>query len=107
MGDRVLRTVADAINHCIRKTDKLVRYGGDEFVMTISNCNEETGEKMKGKINAALKRANEIGDFPYEVSSSICYSCAHPGEKNTLEESVKIADDLMYREKKKRRKLKK
>ncbi len=26
-----LKTVADAINHCIRKTDKLVRYGGDEF----------------------------------------------------------------------------
>ena len=35
MGDRVLRTVADAINHCIRKTDKLVRYGGDEFISSI------------------------------------------------------------------------
>lgn len=103
-GDLAIRTVAETLKQVCPENSLVVRYGGDEFVMTISNCNEETGEKMKGKINAALKRANEIGDFPYEVSSSIGYICAHPGEKNTLEEYVKIADDLMYREKKKRRK---
>ena len=32
VGDLVLRTVAEVIRSCIRKTDILIRYGGDEFI---------------------------------------------------------------------------
>lgn len=34
VGDLVLRTVAEVIRSCIRKTDILIRYGGDEFILT-------------------------------------------------------------------------
>ena len=37
MGDQVLCIVADVIKNCIRKTDKLIRYGGDEFLLILSD----------------------------------------------------------------------
>lgn len=36
-GDRVIQSVADTILACLRETDTLVRYGGDEFVVVLSN----------------------------------------------------------------------
>ena len=36
-GDRVIQIAADTILECLRETDTLVRYGGDEFVVVLSN----------------------------------------------------------------------
>ncbi len=34
-GDMALETVANAIHSCIRKSDQLIRYGGDEFLLAL------------------------------------------------------------------------
>ena len=41
MGDQVLCIGADVIKNCIRKTDKLIRYGGDEFLLVVPNVKED------------------------------------------------------------------
>ena len=47
MGDQVLCIVADVIKNCIRKTDKLIRYGGDEFLLILSDMVRGT---LRGKL---------------------------------------------------------
>jgi diguanylate cyclase (GGDEF)-like protein len=46
-GDAVLRTVADALAGCVRGTDVLARFGGDEFAILLSNT------RLPGAIAAA------------------------------------------------------
>ena len=44
-GDLVLNTVVGIIRGCIRKTDILVRYGGDEFLLILQDVDEEIFSK--------------------------------------------------------------
>jgi diguanylate cyclase (GGDEF)-like protein len=38
MGDKVLREIAQLINSCIRVSDVLSRWGGEEFIIMLKNC---------------------------------------------------------------------
>ncbi len=44
-GDLVLNTVVGIIRGCIRKTDILIRYGGDEFLLILQDVDEEIFSK--------------------------------------------------------------
>ena len=41
VGDAALRTMVKTVKHCIRKTDILIRYGGDEFILILENIKKE------------------------------------------------------------------
>lgn len=101
-GDIVLRDIAAAIQSCIRSTDILVRYGGDEFLVLFPKLSEE---KMKEK-NQKIKYAVEhivIPEYPeLHLSISIGGVCnIHP-----ITEAIRQADKLMYSNKKRSQKIK-
>lgn len=60
MGDQVLCIVADVIKNCIRKTDKLIRYGGDEFLLILSDMVRGT---LRGKL-LQIQEAIENATIP-------------------------------------------
>ena len=60
MGDQVLCIVADVIKDCIRKTDKLIRYGGDEFLLILSDMVRGT---LRGKL-LQIQEAIENATIP-------------------------------------------
>ena len=41
VGDAALRTMVKTVKHCIRKTDILIRYGGDEFILILEKNKKE------------------------------------------------------------------
>lgn len=45
-GDLVIKAAADTIAGCLRETDTLVRYGGDEFVVILSNTEANGAHKV-------------------------------------------------------------
>jgi diguanylate cyclase (GGDEF)-like protein len=55
-GDEVLKTVARLIAYSIRAADALVRYGGEEFVVFLAQCDErgafETAERIRKRVAA-------------------------------------------------------
>lgn len=53
-GDRLLRDVAAAVQSHLRPYDPLVRWGGDEFVCTISNADRELAGRRIEEIRATL-----------------------------------------------------
>jgi diguanylate cyclase (GGDEF)-like protein len=65
-GDAVLVSVAAKIQGATRDTDTLVRFGGDEFVVLLSNTGEETASKIAERIRSS------IGDQPHRIAGDHC-----------------------------------
>lgn len=94
-GDAVLREIAHAIKNCIRKTDILIRYGGDEFLLLFPKMSEEILERKMQEISAAVENIR-IADYP-ELRLSISIggvTGVHP-----ITEAIRQADLRMYAQK--------
>ena len=94
-GDAVLREIARAIKDCIRKTDILIRYGGDEFLLLFPKMSEEILERKMQEISEAVENIR-IADYP-ELRLSISIggvTGVHP-----ITEAIRQADLHMYAQK--------
>nr|WP_255599999.1 GGDEF domain-containing protein [Afifella sp. IM 167] len=99
-GDEVLRQVAAAMQSVLRKEDRLIRYGGDEFVVCCSGLDgREAGalsERIAGRI-AAL----QVERVSRPVTASIGTATA-PDDGVSFDELFAQADHRLYEEKKRR-----
>ena len=59
-GDRVLQSFAQLVEHCIRKRDRLFRFGGEEFVLLLPATDREGARTALEKVQREL-RAHLIG----------------------------------------------
>lgn len=53
-GDRVLIQVRDILQNCCRKTDTIIRWGGDEFLIVSRNAESESVEALAERIRSRL-----------------------------------------------------
>jgi len=99
MGDKVLRAVAEVIQHNVRDADILVRYGGDEFLVILPETNGEA-DVVKGRILAEVARRNEANPL-LEFPVTLAIGSAHwsPGSGQTMEQTLAETDKLMYEDK--------
>ena len=96
MGDQVLCIVADVIKDCIRKTDKLIRYGGDEFLLILSDMVRGT---LRGKL-LQIQEAIENATIPNCSRSKLTASIGGViSEDGQIDEAIAKADQLMYKAK--------
>jgi diguanylate cyclase (GGDEF)-like protein/PAS domain S-box-containing protein len=110
VGDLLLIEVARRISRCVREIDIAARFGGDEFVVMLSELNSD---QAKSKIQAGMVaekiRASLAEPFllqsQQEVSSKICinHNCSSSigvtlfnGHELNQEEILKQADGMMY-----------
>lgn len=98
-GDAVLKAVAGAIKKCIRRTDRLIRYGGDEFLLIIPGINGESLSRCLSDISREI-RLIVIDRYPaikpsVSAGGIIC-------EDDIVKKAVSRADQFMYRAKKKK-----
>ncbi len=98
-GDRLLEEVAARISDVTRNYDLLARFGGDEFVMIMSNVeNRSDVIYVAEKIISSFKPAFIINDASLQVTTSIGISI-FPEDGNDPSELLKNADLAMYRAK--------
>ena len=66
-GDAALRDIANAVRSCIRKTDILIRYGGDEFLLLFPRMTEEAFLDKKSRSSrpcaASVCRSSRMSSF--------------------------------------------
>ena len=96
MGDQVLCIVADVIKNCIRKTDKLIRYGGDEFLLILSDMVRGTLRGKLLQIQEAIENATIPNCSRLKLTASIGGVISEDGQ---IEEAIAKADQLMYKAK--------
>ena len=95
-GDKALNVVAEVILRHVRKTDKVIRFGGDEFLLLIPDINVDNFTRKLKDIQEEVHAARVPGYSQLKLSVSIG-GVLSSGE--TLGEAVLRADKFMYRAK--------
>lgn len=96
MGDQVLCIVADVTKNCIRKTDKLIRYGGDEFLLILPDMVRGTLRGKLLQIQEAIENATIPNCSRLKLTASIGGVISEDGQ---IDEAIAKADQLMYKAK--------
>ncbi len=98
MGDYVLSQIAAILKSCVRGSDYVVRYGGDEFLLLLPETDEKGGEFVCQRVHSKVSewdRGNRIGDLPISVSLGLhLHTTGQTADKDIAE-----VDARMYTQK--------
>ena len=95
VGDEALKTVAEAMQNCLRQTDILIRYGGDEFLLLMPQSRPNGVESVIRRVQDAVQAARVPSHPELRLSVSIGGVC----NVQPLTEAIRQADVRMYRNK--------
>jgi len=103
-GTEVIREVGALIRHCLRSTDCVFRYGGDEFVAVLTQLNLLQVEQVAARLQEAIEEHNFLQPRGLKVSVRASLGVAvFPQDGRSGLELIEAADQAMYRVKRERR----
>ncbi|HHT41786.1 MAG TPA: GGDEF domain-containing protein [Firmicutes bacterium] len=93
-GDRVLRMLVETIKQSVRPQDKVIRYGGDEFVVVLEDIGVEGGTRVAERIMGNIRNVKGTHwSRPITVSVGVASKPAHTTDKHQL---LLFSDQAMY-----------
>ena len=96
-GDIVLRGVAQTIRTNLRHTDMIGRYGGEEFMLVLTETDVEDGANLAEKLRQLVARLQFAVDGNAELSVTVSIGIAGGvGERLRVDTLVRDADAAMY-----------
>jgi diguanylate cyclase (GGDEF)-like protein/PAS domain S-box-containing protein len=96
VGDRLLRAMARRLQACVRSTDLVCRYGGDEFVVLLGEIGKpEDAARLARKMVAAAARPHSIQGRTIKLNMSIGISL-YPDDGADRTNLLHRADAAMY-----------
>ncbi|WDV44640.1 diguanylate cyclase [Clostridiaceae bacterium M8S5] len=94
-GDKLLKSIADAIKKATRPDDLATRWGGDEFVILLKNTTATEAKKVCNKIKSfCIKNTDATNQY----SISLGYATKNEYQEN-ITKILKQAEDMMYKKK--------
>ena len=96
-GDLVLTTVVGIIKDNVRRTDMLIRMGGDEFLLVMPDIGEQAFADKLNQIQGKIHSSKVPGYSQLRISVSI--GGVLSGLGNTVEQAIRKADQFMYQAK--------
>lgn len=103
-GDLLLQQVALRLTACVRQTDTVARWGGDEFVVLLEELSGDDREALHhaegiaDKIVAALNKPYDLNGYQHSCTSSVGIAL-FDAQVSSSHELLKRADLAMYRAK--------
>lgn len=101
-GDELLQYLATTLRGVIRPSDRLYRWGGDEFLLVVPGAR---GAEVQARVEEAIAAAEPltIAEAPEPVPLVASVGSADYASAEDLVTSIERADGVMYRQKKARR----
>jgi diguanylate cyclase (GGDEF)-like protein len=98
-GDSVLASVARVLRLCTREFDTVARYGGDEFVILLSNTTEKAAAELSKRIQTSVMIHPHVIAEGVEIPVTISIGCATMSSDRpfaTAGELIDAADRCLY-----------
>src|SRR5690606_25619014 len=101
IGSQMLIEIGEELRKTLRATDKIYRYGGDEFVVIMPQVSSQTVHAVAVRIlNSVKGKTFNIGKAKdYKLSLSIGIA-EYPTDAKTSRDIIEFADEMMYISKK-------
>ncbi|KJZ41977.1 GGDEF domain-containing protein [Pseudomonas fluorescens] len=94
-GDDVLKAVAASIKNQLRNVDMVFRFGGEEFLILLSNTSREAAAMVGERLRFAVQAEDYLADsHSIELTVSLGCSTLLPGE--SAESLLRRADSALY-----------
>ncbi len=101
LGSKVLKEVADVMASRLGPTDRLVRYGGDEFVILMEGCGKLEAMEKAEEIRKTLAGTHFLKEDGLCVRVTASFGLAtYPQDASSKEELMRLADQCMFFSKK-------
>jgi diguanylate cyclase (GGDEF)-like protein len=98
-GNRAVKLVADALQRLTRSTDVVARYGGDEFIVLLSNADKAAAEEVAQRVrNVVFATTLEVDVKMVRLKVNVG-AASFPDNGNALQPVMTTADRLMYKDK--------
>tara|TARA_R110001592_G_scaffold28381_7_gene104302 strand:+ start:9380 stop:10279 length:900 start_codon:yes stop_codon:yes gene_type:complete len=94
-GDQVLIQFANILRTCVRDSDSVFRFGGDEFAVIVENASEYALDIIHSRINNALKSNIILAKYQVGCSLGTTFMNRADNEQAFFER----ADQALYRQK--------
>jgi len=101
-GDAVLREVAEVLKRSVRKSDFVIRYGGEEFLALLCDVGIQTAQEICERIHKQLRERgipHEASDAAPHVTLSMGLCWQRTAGGASLEALIQQADGCLYQSK--------
>ena len=95
-GDTVLRRVARALHTIVRRSDAVVRSGGEEFLVMLPDTDETGATTLAHSVREALRRLPLPRACTLECLTASIGVASHPSCGTSLDELIRAADKALY-----------
>ncbi len=96
IGDKLLQSVADRLITCVRSSDTVSRWGGDEFVVLLSEIeHSEDAARCAENILSVLADQHSVAEHDLDITVSIGIG-VYPSDGEDAENMIKNSDAAMY-----------
>lgn len=103
-GDEVLKRVAGRLERCVRASDMVSRFGGDEFVILAYDCSKLQAKLLAERLIRVIEEPIKVGALTFELSASMGVA-TFPEDGGELAELMRLSDERLYIAKKGRSKI--
>ena len=94
IGDRVLTNVGEILKSCVRNTDGLGRWGGEEFVLVCPGASLSKAADLAEKLRHRILQTNFIPEDPIAITASFGVATSQPD--GSFEDVFRQADEALY-----------
>jgi diguanylate cyclase (GGDEF)-like protein/PAS domain S-box-containing protein len=101
-GDKTLKEVVKLLKSTLREVDIICRMGGDEFLLIFPDSSLQDLPILKERLSKNLIELNQTLKKPYQIGLSMGFSGYDPDQPESIDKLIRIADQKMYEEKKKK-----
>lgn len=91
-GDELLQAMAAFLTQFFRAGDRVIRQGGDEFLVLLPSTGAEEAERIRARLGGALDQFNGTSQTPLRFSTGVSVAA----DANDWAAAIKRADERLY-----------